>query len=219
LPPNTSKRCFRTWRQTSPRVNRRRTGATLEILLHCVREEVEGLVRDWDEMAVWWGELQGEEGDLLHRALIDPPRSTGDRGYRRSPSTASSKREGSTDPTTRRCLDRRSGRDSPSTLLSARLRLFAGQSLARFAWRPLRITRNPHNRFRGVRAPARAQLLLASTQPDPHSRASGNPLRQVPAPPTRSDLQDHVSALQQASLCYGSWQPWSCCGARTRSRA
>ncbi len=102
---------------------------------------------------------------------------------------------------------------------SCRLRLFAGQSLARFAWRPLRITRNPHDCFRGVRAPARAQLLLASTQPDPHSRASGNPLRQVPAPPTRSDLPDHVSALQQASLCYGSWQPWSCCGARTRSRA
>ena len=40
---------------------------------------MEGLVGDWDEMALWWGELQGEAGDFWHRALIDPPRSTGDR--------------------------------------------------------------------------------------------------------------------------------------------
>ncbi len=26
----------------------------------------------WDEMAAWWDEQQGEEGDLWHRALIDP---------------------------------------------------------------------------------------------------------------------------------------------------
>ena len=27
----------------------------------------------WDEMASWWDEKQGDEGDLWHRALIDPP--------------------------------------------------------------------------------------------------------------------------------------------------
>jgi ubiquinone/menaquinone biosynthesis C-methylase UbiE len=27
----------------------------------------------WDEMADWWDEKQGDEGDLWHRALIDPP--------------------------------------------------------------------------------------------------------------------------------------------------
>jgi ubiquinone/menaquinone biosynthesis C-methylase UbiE len=27
----------------------------------------------WDEMAHWWNEKQGDEGDLWHRALIDPP--------------------------------------------------------------------------------------------------------------------------------------------------
>jgi ubiquinone/menaquinone biosynthesis C-methylase UbiE len=27
---------------------------------------------DWEEMAAWWDEKQGEEGDLWHRALIDP---------------------------------------------------------------------------------------------------------------------------------------------------
>jgi ubiquinone/menaquinone biosynthesis C-methylase UbiE len=27
----------------------------------------------WDQMAYWWDEKQGEEGDLWHRALIDPP--------------------------------------------------------------------------------------------------------------------------------------------------
>ncbi len=27
----------------------------------------------WDEMAYWWDEKQGDEGDLWHRALIDPP--------------------------------------------------------------------------------------------------------------------------------------------------
>jgi len=26
----------------------------------------------WEEMAVWWDEAQGEEGDLWHRTLIDP---------------------------------------------------------------------------------------------------------------------------------------------------
>src|SRR5437667_5109865 len=27
----------------------------------------------WDQMAYWWDEKQGDEGDLWHRALIDPP--------------------------------------------------------------------------------------------------------------------------------------------------
>ncbi len=27
----------------------------------------------WDQMAQWWDEKQGDEGDLWHRALIDPP--------------------------------------------------------------------------------------------------------------------------------------------------
>ena len=27
----------------------------------------------WDQMADWWDEKQGDEGDLWHRALIDPP--------------------------------------------------------------------------------------------------------------------------------------------------
>ena len=27
----------------------------------------------WSEMASWWDEKQGDEGDLWHRALIDPP--------------------------------------------------------------------------------------------------------------------------------------------------
>ena len=27
----------------------------------------------WDQMASWWDEKQGDEGDLWHRALIDPP--------------------------------------------------------------------------------------------------------------------------------------------------
>jgi ubiquinone/menaquinone biosynthesis C-methylase UbiE len=27
----------------------------------------------WDKMAYWWDEKQGDEGDLWHRALIDPP--------------------------------------------------------------------------------------------------------------------------------------------------
>jgi len=27
----------------------------------------------WDQMANWWDEKQGDEGDLWHRALIDPP--------------------------------------------------------------------------------------------------------------------------------------------------
>ena len=27
----------------------------------------------WDQMAHWWDEKQGDEGDLWHRALIDPP--------------------------------------------------------------------------------------------------------------------------------------------------
>jgi SAM-dependent methyltransferase len=40
--------------------------------LECTREEVEDLAGEWDEMAAWWDELQGEEGDLWHRALIDP---------------------------------------------------------------------------------------------------------------------------------------------------
>lgn len=26
----------------------------------------------WDEMAAYWDELQGDEGDLRHRTLIDP---------------------------------------------------------------------------------------------------------------------------------------------------
>jgi hypothetical protein len=51
------------------------------------------LVRDWDEMAVWWGELQGEEGDLLHRALIDPRavQGTVDTGDPRPPRLRSEK--------------------------------------------------------------------------------------------------------------------------------
>jgi ubiquinone/menaquinone biosynthesis C-methylase UbiE len=28
---------------------------------------------DWDQMVDWWDEKLGEEGDLWHRALIDPP--------------------------------------------------------------------------------------------------------------------------------------------------
>lgn len=31
-----------------------------------------GLTEDWDAMADWWDGLQGDEGDLWHRALIDP---------------------------------------------------------------------------------------------------------------------------------------------------
>jgi ubiquinone/menaquinone biosynthesis C-methylase UbiE len=27
----------------------------------------------WDQMAEWWDTHLGEEGDLWHRALIDPP--------------------------------------------------------------------------------------------------------------------------------------------------
>ena len=27
----------------------------------------------WDQMTDWWDEKQGDEGDLWHRALIDPP--------------------------------------------------------------------------------------------------------------------------------------------------
>ncbi len=27
---------------------------------------------DWEEMAAWWDERQGEEGDLYHRSIIDP---------------------------------------------------------------------------------------------------------------------------------------------------
>ena len=27
---------------------------------------------DWEEIAAWWDERQGEEGDLWHRTLIDP---------------------------------------------------------------------------------------------------------------------------------------------------
>jgi ubiquinone/menaquinone biosynthesis C-methylase UbiE len=27
---------------------------------------------DWEEMAAWWDEAQGDEGDLWHRTLIDP---------------------------------------------------------------------------------------------------------------------------------------------------
>ena len=27
---------------------------------------------DWEEMAAWWDERQGNEGDLWHRTLIDP---------------------------------------------------------------------------------------------------------------------------------------------------
>ena len=27
----------------------------------------------WDQLASWWDEKQGDEGDLWHRALIDPP--------------------------------------------------------------------------------------------------------------------------------------------------
>ena len=27
----------------------------------------------WDQMAYWWDEKQGDEGDLWHRALIDSP--------------------------------------------------------------------------------------------------------------------------------------------------
>ena len=26
----------------------------------------------WDQMAYWWDEKQGDEGELWHRALIDP---------------------------------------------------------------------------------------------------------------------------------------------------
>jgi ubiquinone/menaquinone biosynthesis C-methylase UbiE len=33
---------------------------------------VTGLTKDWDEIAAWWDEHQGDEGDLWHRALIDP---------------------------------------------------------------------------------------------------------------------------------------------------
>jgi hypothetical protein len=39
----------------------------------------------WGKMAYWWDEKQGDEGDLWHRALIDPPllRLAGDvRGLR-----------------------------------------------------------------------------------------------------------------------------------------
>ena len=27
---------------------------------------------NWEEMAAWWDEQQGDEGDLWHRTLIDP---------------------------------------------------------------------------------------------------------------------------------------------------
>ncbi|MBI3978529.1 MAG: class I SAM-dependent methyltransferase [Chloroflexi bacterium] len=30
------------------------------------------IMKEWDQMAVWWDEKQGDEGDLWHRALIDP---------------------------------------------------------------------------------------------------------------------------------------------------
>jgi ubiquinone/menaquinone biosynthesis C-methylase UbiE len=39
------------------------------------RSEIEPADRttvDWEEMAAWWDEQQGEEGDLWHRTLIDP---------------------------------------------------------------------------------------------------------------------------------------------------
>ena len=27
----------------------------------------------WDQITYWWDEKQGDEGDLWHRALLDPP--------------------------------------------------------------------------------------------------------------------------------------------------
>jgi 2-polyprenyl-3-methyl-5-hydroxy-6-metoxy-1,4-benzoquinol methylase len=35
-------------------------------------EPVDRTTVDWEEMAAWWDEKQGEEGDLWHRTLIDP---------------------------------------------------------------------------------------------------------------------------------------------------
>jgi ubiquinone/menaquinone biosynthesis C-methylase UbiE len=42
---------------------------------HRPRQEVEPgdwTTVDWERMAAWWDEKQGEEGDLWHRTLIDP---------------------------------------------------------------------------------------------------------------------------------------------------
>lgn len=35
-------------------------------------EPADRTIVDWKEMAAWWDERQGEEGDLWHRTLIDP---------------------------------------------------------------------------------------------------------------------------------------------------
>jgi len=61
----------------------------------------------------------------------------------------------------------------------------------RFFERAERLIRNPHDHFCGVQA-GRAQLLPPSSRYKRHSRESGNPLRQVSASSTRSDLPDCV---------------------------
>jgi 2-polyprenyl-3-methyl-5-hydroxy-6-metoxy-1,4-benzoquinol methylase len=35
-------------------------------------EPADRIIVDWKEMAAWWDERQGDEGDLWHRTLIDP---------------------------------------------------------------------------------------------------------------------------------------------------
>jgi ubiquinone/menaquinone biosynthesis C-methylase UbiE len=41
-------------------------------LVSVINEPDDRTTVDWEEMAAWWDERQGEEGDLWHRTLIDP---------------------------------------------------------------------------------------------------------------------------------------------------
>jgi hypothetical protein len=40
-------------------------------------------ITGWEQMADWWGQKLGDDGDLWHRTLIDPPllRLIGDTSY------------------------------------------------------------------------------------------------------------------------------------------